>query len=177
MGTAKRPPPVKMIASIFAADADRIAAAEEALSSLFGPVDFRSEVLPFEHTDFYTPEFGPHIVRRIVSFQELIDPGRLPDIKLATNGLESDMVGPDGRRFVNVDPGYVTEAKLILATTKDHRHRVYLGKGIYGEVTLYYHGGEFMAWDWTYPDYASPRYRAIFLEIRNRYREQLREGA
>lgn len=175
MGTAKEPKPVKLIASVFSADPARIDAALAALEECFGPVDFRSDPLPFDHTDFYAPEFGEGIVRRIVAFQRLIDPGDLPRIKRLTNDVEARLADSEGRRAVNVDPGYVSEGKVVLATTKDHRHRLYLGEGVYGEVTLYYHKGEFRAWGWTYPDYASPRYRQIFTEIRARYREQLRE--
>lgn len=173
MGTAKTPKPVKLIASIFGASSDQIDRAQAALEARFGPVDFRSDLLPFDHTDFYAPEFGTGLVRRIVAFERLADPGALPDIKLATNALEAEMaVG--GKRTVNIDPGYVGEGKLVLASTKDHRHRIYLGKGIYGEVTLYYERGGFQAWEWTYPDYASPRYREIFARIRARYREQVK---
>ncbi len=176
MGTAKEPKPVKLIASIFSADASRIDAAQAALEEQFGPVDFRSDLLPFDHTDFYTPEFGEGIVRRIVAFERLVHPEDLPRIKRLTNALESTMSDSEGRRSVNVDPGYVSEGKMVLATTKDHRHRLYLGEGIYGEVTLYYEKGEFRAWEWTYPDYASPPYRRMFTEIRARYREQLRQA-
>ncbi len=174
MGTAKEPKPVKLIASIFSADPARSDAALAALEEQFGPVDFRSDLLPFDHTEFYTPEFGDGIVRRLVSFERLIDPGDLPRIKRLTNGLESQLADSEGRRAVNVDPGYISEGKVVLATTKDHRHRLYLGEGVYGEVTLYYHKGEFRAWDWTYPDYASPRYRQILTDMRTHYREQLR---
>ena len=174
MGTAKEPKPVKLIASIFSANPARIDAAQVAMEERFGPVDFRSDLLPFDHTDFYAPEFGGGIVRRIVAFERLVDPDALPGIKRLTNDLESQLADSGGNRTVNVDPGYVSEGKMVLATTKDHRHRLYLGEGIYGEVTLYYHQGEFRAWDWTYPDYASPRYRQMFTEIRARYREQLR---
>jgi hypothetical protein len=173
MGTAKQPQPVKLVASIFSADPAQIDRAQAALEAQFGPVDFQSELLPFDHTDFYKGEFGAGIVRRIVAFERLADPGDLPDVKSGTDALESEM-SEGGRRAVNIDPGYVAEGKMILASTKDHRHRIYLGKGIYGEVTLYYHQGTFHPWEWTYADYASPRYCELFIQIRSRYREQLR---
>ena len=175
MGTAKQPKPVKLIASIFSADAAQIDRALAAMAAQFGPVDFQSELIPFDHTDYYAPEFGAGLVRRIAAFERLVDPGNLPDIKLATNAIEAE-IGAGGARSVNIDPGYVGEGKMILATTKDHRHRVYLGNGIYGEVTLYYHGGTFHPWEWTYADYASPRFCEIFTQIRARYREQLRNA-
>lgn len=173
MGTAKQPKRVKLIASIFSADPAQIDRAQAALEARFGSVDFVSELLPFDHTDYYEPEFGASILRRIVAFERLVDPGDLPDVKLATNAMEAEM-SAGSSRAVNIDPGYVGEGKMILATTKDHRNRIYLGKGIYGEVTLYYHQGGFHAWEWTYADYASPRFCDIFTRIRARYREQLR---
>lgn len=174
MGTAKPPKPVKLIASIFSADLAQIDRVQAAMVARFGPVDFESDLIPFDHTDYYQPEFGAGLARRILAFERLVDPGDLPDIKLATNAIEAETAAGENRA-VNIDPGYVGEGKMILATTKDHRHRVYLGKGIYGEVTLYYHQGQFHPWDWTYADYSSPRFCEIFIQIRSRYREQLRQ--
>ena len=78
------------------------------------------------------------------------------------------------RRRVNLDPGYVSLSKMVLATTKDYSHRIYLGQGIYAEVTLHYRHGAFHPWEWTYPDYASQRYLDIFGHIRDIYVAQLR---
>jgi len=75
---------------------------------------------------------------------------------------------------VNVDPGYVSLGKLVLASTKDHAHRLYLDRGVYGEVMLTYQQGCFRPWPWTYPDYASDGYCAMFGEIRECYKAQLR---
>ena len=97
------------------------------------------------------------------------------DIKRQTNELEWTLAREERRR-VNVDPGYVSLGKVVLASTKDHAHRLYLGQGIYGEVTLTYQHGHFRPWPWTYPDYASDRYCTLFDEIRRHYRAQLREG-
>ena len=111
--------------------------------------------------------------RQIVSFQRLVVPSDLASIKRQTNELEWSLAREDERR-VNIDPGYVSLGKLVLASTKDHAHRLYLGQGIYGEVTLTYQRGRFRPWPWTYPDYADERYCALFDEIRNRYKVQLR---
>ena len=100
-------------------------------------------------------------------------PGELPAIKWKTNELER-ATAPDGGRQVNIDPGYVSLGKMVLASTKNHAHRLYLGEGIYGEGTLTYQRGRFRAWPWTYPDYASDRYCALFDQIRERYKAQLR---
>ncbi len=175
MGTAKGPQPVKLIASLFAGRQLLLEAARARLEEAFGRVDYQSELLPFDHTDYYTPEFGPALVRVILAFERLVDPGDLAAIKRQTNTLETEWL-TESRRQVNIDPGYVSLSKLVLATTKNHAHRVYLADGIYGEVTLHYRHGAFRGFPWTYPDYASPRYCALFEEIRDIYRQQLRQA-
>jgi hypothetical protein len=175
MGTAREPEPVKLIASLFAGDPDLLIAAREGLAALFGPIDFASDLMPFDHTDYYRPEFGPDLKRQIVTFERLIPPVDLPAIKCKTNDLEWALAQAD-RRQVNIDPGYVSLGKMVLATTKDHAHRLYLGQGIYGEVTLTYQQGGFRPWSWTYPDYARDAYCALFNQIRQRYKVQLREA-
>ena len=174
MAQAKEPLPVKLIASVFSGAEGLIEKAKEALIERFGPLDYESELLPFNHTDYYTPEFGPGLVRRFFAFAALIDPGELAAIKRWTNELEMKWAA-GGRRRVNIDPGYISQSKLVLATTKNHAHRIYLGQGIYAEVTLRFYKGTFRPWQWTYPDYASSAYIALFNHIRERYKEQLKE--
>lgn len=174
MGHAKPPKPVKLIVSAFAPDDELLQEARGALEAEWGVVDFESELLPFDHTPYYEREFGPGLVRRIWSFAALVDPGDLAAIKLRTNELEQRWSAETGRRQVNLDPGYVSMAKLVLATTKNHGHRVYVGEGIYAEVTLQFREGAYRPWPWTYPDYATRPYCALFEDIRRQYVNQLR---
>jgi len=174
MGKVKEPLLVKLIASLFAASGELLEDAEVRLSQEFGPVDYESELLPFDHTAYYAAEFGENLKRRFVAFEELVHPGQLAEIKLLTNALEMERA-TEGKRRINIDPGYVSHSKLVLATTKNHAHRVYLGRGIYAEVTLHFRRGTFRAWPWTYPDYASPPLTAIFNQIRALYVKQLRK--
>ncbi|MGD2207756.1 MAG: DUF4416 family protein [Anaerolineae bacterium] len=173
MGIAREPEPVKLVASLFTGEITLLDRVKVELSDLLGPMDIESELLPFDHTDFYTPEFGPDLQRQIVAFERLVDPGELPVIKRQTNDLEWSLAA-EGKRRVNIDSGYISLGKLVLASTKAHAHRLYLAQGIYGEVTLTYQRGRFRPWPWTYPDYASDRYCALFGEIRERYKAQLR---
>ncbi len=173
MGTAKEVQPVKLIASLLTGDLDLLPQVRAALVEFWGIIDFASEMLPFDHTDYYAAEFGPGLQRQLVTFERLVDPGQLPAIKHQTNDLEWSLAA-EGKRRVNIDPGYVSLAKLVLASTKNHGHRLYLGQGIYGEGTLVYQRGHFRSWPWTYPDYGSERYRAMFDGIRERYKAQLR---
>jgi len=174
MGAAREPLPVKLIASLLTGDLALLDPIREALMAAWGAIDFTSDLLPFDHTDYYTAEFGPDLRRQIVTFEALVPPDLLPAIKVGTNELEAAFA-TGGRRRVNVDPGYVSLGKLVLATTKDHAHRLYLGQGIYGEVTLTFQRGRFRPWPWTYPDYAGERYCTLFDAVRRRYKAQLRD--
>lgn len=174
MGSVHSVQPVKLFASLLAADLTLLQETQAALASALGPIDYESDPLPFDHTAYYEPEFGANLQRVIVTFQRLVDPGDLPAIKRRTNEIEQTSAR-DGKRRVNIDPGYVALGKMVLATTKDHAHRLYLGQGIYGEGTLVYQRGAFRPWPWSYPDYASERYCTLFLEIRARYKAQLRQ--
>ncbi len=173
MGEIKSPEPVTPIASVFTSDGMLFKPVLQALCEKFGQHIFKSSLLPFNHTDYYITEMGPDLKRCIFAFEKLVDPGQLPALKNWTNSLEKDWV-ISGKRQVNIDVGYISLGKLVLATTKDHSHRIYLGRGIYGEVTLRFVGGEFKPWPWTYPDYASNQYRKIFQKIRQLHRQKLR---
>ncbi|MFZ5918119.1 MAG: DUF4416 family protein [Chloroflexota bacterium] len=176
MGTAQTPQPVKLVASLFASDLTLLEAARCSMEAVFGALDYSSPPLPFDHTDYYTAEFGPQLVRLILAFERLIHPGALAQIKTQTNALEQRWL-IQGRRQVNIDPGYVSLSKLVLATTKNHAHRIYLADGIYAEVTLHYRDGAFCGWPWSYPDYASPSYCRMFEAIRELYHRQLRSSS
>ena len=177
MAEARLPEPVKLICACLAGREEWLERARERLERELGPVDLVSATWPFDCTDYYEPEMGAGLLRRMYSFQELIGPENIVAIKHATNRLEQQLGAelPGGpRRPVNLDPGYVSRAKLVLATTKDYGHRVYLGSGIYAEVTLRWQGGRFEPWEWTYPDYRSEGCRQFFAEVRELYVQQLR---
>jgi len=146
---------------------------EKVLVDRFGPVDYRSRILPFDFTDYYRGEMGGDLLRYFLSFAEHVDPAELPAIKHATNEIE-ERLSVSGNRRVNLDPGLLDLSRLILATTKDNAHRIPLRNGIYGEITLMYRKKDFVSLDWTYPDYRSEEYREILRNIREKYREDLK---
>jgi hypothetical protein len=144
------------------------------LESYFGKVDHRSDELPFDYTDYYSEEMGPKLRRIICSFEKLVDPATLPDIKESTNRIEGEHLVRTQRR-VNLDPGLITLERLVLASTKDNGRRIPLRDGIYAEITLVYHHGEYHATEWTYPDYRSDSYLREFEIIRTIYKQQLKQ--
>jgi hypothetical protein len=164
--------PVKLISGFIFQEDAYYRKAKDLISRCFGPVDFESPQIDFNYTDYYNPEMGQGLKRRFVSFSRLFKAEQIAQVKLTTNRLE-DKLSLKGRRRVNIDPGYVDLGKLVLATTKDHRHRVYIGRLIFAEVTLFYEDKSFHGWEWTYPDYKSDEYIAAFNRIRSIYAEQI----
>ncbi len=169
-GTAE---PVKLVFSVFAKETELLNKTIEILSSDYGQPDFVSAVVPFDYTNYYCAEMGHGLVRRFLSMERLIRPEALPDIKLATNEIENKSA-LDLRRRVNIDPGYISKAHLILATGKAYTHRPYLRDGIYADLTLVYQGKKFCSLPWTYPDYADEKQLIMLSKIRAKYLLQLK---
>ncbi len=172
--------PVKLICGMIGVDRPTLDRARDALAARHGTIDGVSEDFPFTHTEYYRREMGRDLWRRFLSFRELIDPADLPGIKLGTQEIESGFAsgarGSEACRRVNLDPGYVAPAKLVLATTKDFAHRVALGRGIYAEVTLNFCRWGFRFFPWTYPDFKDERCHAFLNGTRRRLLMQ-RRGA
>lgn len=173
VGQAREHRPVKLIVGVFTAREELLGAVRAELRESYGAVDHVSPVWPFDFTSYYAEEFGENLLRQFFTFSELIDPARLPEIKLFTNSLELQLAS-QGKRQANLDPGYIDLSKLVLATTKNHQHRIYLGRGIYAEVTLRFTRGSLRPWEWTYPDYRTEHYVLFFNEVRRTYLGQLK---
>jgi hypothetical protein len=136
-----------------------------------------SPPLPFEAGGYYTDEMGPRLTKVMVALRDPCDPAGLADWKLATNEWEMSAMKefPGGVvRPLNLDPGYITQAKLVLATVKDRDHRVYLHDGIFGEITLSYVAGQWIGHRWTYPDYRTEEVFEFATRCRNRLRAHLK---
>lgn len=167
----------KLVIGIIAAPDWERAMVYRVLEEHFGRIDYTSRLIPFSYTDYYRSEMGEDLERLFVSFRDLVSPQRLSRIKLETNSLETQFADPErGNRTVNLDPGLLDLSRLILATTKDNAHRIPLFDGIYGEITLLYRKGRFIHLDWTYPDYRTPEYQEILLEVRTIYKNNLKQG-
>ncbi len=174
MGEIKKHQRVKLIIGFIFKEEVIYKKAIAFLAREFGELDFESQTLAFIHTDYYENEFGKGLKRKFISFKKLIPPQNLARIKSITNKIE-DKLSCKNCRQVNIDPGYLNLAKLILASTKDFKHHIYLNKGIYAEVTLFYQDKTFQAWEWTYPDYKTAEYIQIFNKIRGIYFKQIKK--
>jgi hypothetical protein len=137
-------------------------------------IESRSAVIPFTATDYYRPEMGEPLFRQFVSFRGLLPPQRLPEIKIGAMELEARLA-EDGRRLVNLDPGYLSEANVIIATAKNHYHRVPLSDGIYAHIEYVLKDGGIHFLPWTYPDFQTPAYLDFFQRLLERFKQDRRE--
>ena len=177
MAEAKSFAPVKLIIGIIASQEAIFAKTEEALSAIYGPVDIRSPAFPFDRTAYYEMQMGKGLSRMFLSLFRLVPPESLSDIKVETNNLEEEMSKSPARacRIVNIDPGILSSAALIMATAKDFAHRVPLRQGIYAHLELLFSRNAVKLLPWTYPDFQQEGYQRFLLEARQAYLRQLRE--
>jgi len=171
-------PPAKLVFGILVTSETIRRRCIERIVAEFGPIDHKSRVEPFTFTNYYCDEMGQDIFRQYLSCERLIDMSELPAIKHRTNEMEIEMAVLDDhgrrRRQANIDPGYVTQSKFVLATTKDYMHRVYMADGIFAEATLHYQRPDgFRPFPWTYPDYARTEICEFFGKVRASYRRQI----
>jgi hypothetical protein len=166
--------PVKLfIATLHAPDAPVDETASE-LKKNWGEFDYSSGDFPFEATGYYREEMGASLLRRFFSFSNLIGPGQIVEAKLFTNRLE-DRFRRDGRRIINLDPGYLDFYKVVLASTKFGGQKVYMREGIYADMTLVHFKGKWESFAWGFPDFKSGAYDQVLFKIRDLYKAQLRQ--
>jgi hypothetical protein len=132
----------------------------------FGAIERESRELSFDFTDYYSKEMGKDLKKRFISFSSPVETGRAWKIKESTNSIEEDL-SISGKRSINIDPGYLTLAKLVLFSTKNYSHRIHMDKGIYAEVTLTFEKGSFRPLRHTYTDFKTEEYIRFFNEVRN----------
>jgi hypothetical protein len=169
----REPQPVRLIVGQIYQDKFLAESCWQELEDRFGQLDFLSPVRPFHFTAYYEKEMGAPLFRRWGTFGRLLPADRLVAVKLQTNALE-ERRQVAGKRRVNLDPGLLSAERLVLATGKNYAHRIYLGEGIFGDLTLVYARDSFQPLPWTYPDYREPEALTLFNILRQRYLLQLR---
>ena len=166
----------KLICGILYTDEERLASVIDSLRQLFGPIDYASSPYSFSGiTPYYDKEMGNEVFRIFISFENLVTPDRIAEIKTATNRLEEEY-SEDGSRRVNLDPGLIGPGKLVLPTTKPAAHRIALKDGIYAELTLFYARRDYQVLPWTYIDFRMPEVQKMLREIRTIYMKQRKTG-
>jgi len=173
MSEPSRADDVKLISSLFSSSKALIDEVIHEMEHRFSPVDWTSPGLFFDRTQYYAKEMGWPLHRRFVSFRKLIRPQDVVEVKLETNKIENVYL-EEAKRKINIDPGYISLERLILATGKNYTHRIYLSKGIFADLTLIFNKASFRPLEWTFKDYASPEIIGLLNDVRERYKQQLR---
>lgn len=174
MSIPAAPNPAKLVIGCFLKEKALIHQVAAALVSVFGAPDIVSRWYPFSYTTYYEKEMGAPLYRRMLCFKPLIPQDRLPEIKRFTNDLEKEFT-IDGKRRVNIDPGYVVHERFVLATGKNFTHRIYLSEGIFADLTLIYTQGKFQRLPWTYPDYGDLPMIQFLKVVREKYISDLKQ--
>ena len=170
-----KPLPVKLFCGLVGTE-DRFAGALPRMEEEFGPLDVTTPSVAFDFTDYYRDEMGPDLVRKWVAFSGLKERAYLALAKHIAVGIE-EALARRGRRTVNIDPGYVDEAQVVLSTGKNFAHRIYIGRGYYAEPALVYVKGRFRPLEWTYPDYETKVALKFFESVRDSYHHELRRSS
>jgi hypothetical protein len=175
MGEIRSHSPALLILAAFSRYEAALAWAKERAADQWGPMPLESEAFAFDDTAYYERQMGAGLRKQFFAFERFIDPAELVECKLTANRWEEEYRAvsktPEPRPL-NLDPGYLTEAKFVLATTKDRDHRLYLHRGIFAEVTLHYQHGAWRPREWTYPDYRRSEYHRFFDRCREYYRQR-----
>jgi hypothetical protein len=170
MGVPVNPEKAILFAGCLFARTEIFESAETLLREYFGSIYFKSRIEPWNYSIYYDREMVSPLYRIFCFFERIIDPSFLAEAKLLTNEIEQEFAR-DSRRQINLDPGYMTPAKVVLASTKNYSHRVYLSKGIYGEVALLYKNKSFHPLPYTYRDYRDPIFIDVFKQARRFFKK------
>lgn len=173
MAETKPPQPVKFFIAALFSNADVLSDALKFVKDTWGDIDYQSNDYPFDVTDYYVPEMGEGILRRIISISKLHPPTLLVEMKLKCNSIENDLAN-GSKRLVNLDAGYLDHNKVVLASAKEAGQKVYLDKGIYADLAGRYKAGKYQPFEWSFPDFKDGRYDNDLLSIRKKYLKQLK---
>ncbi len=168
MSELQAPQPAKLVIGLFMGDIQIFKRLVPEFISMYGQIDLVSSWMTFDYTRYYEMEMGTPLLRRLCSFQRMIAQQDLAGIKMNTHQIEQSF-SQSGRRRVNIDPGYMLRERFVLASGKNFSHRICIGDGVYADLTLIYHKGDFQRLPWTYPDYADGDMLEFLEQVRNKY--------
>ncbi|MGB9561599.1 MAG: DUF4416 family protein [bacterium] len=149
---------------------------KDALEKTFSEIILESRIIPFNYTNYYQKEMGKELLRFWAGYKKPILPDELPDIKKKAVELEKGFCDEKGNRQVNIDPGYLELSKIVLSSTKDYSHRIYLRDGVYAELEYQFLKGKYEPVSWTYPDYRDTPAIEFFHNLRRIFKEELKNN-
>lgn len=154
-----RPFPCALVVALFSRHRSAMERVRRLVESQWGAIALQSRPFAFDQTSYYQQQMGDRLQKEFWILEGLEDPARLADRKRTAIAWE-DLIAKSGdfpeTRPVNIDPGWISPLKLVLASTKDRAHRIYLSDGVYAEVALQRVGSQWRGYPWTYLDYLLP---------------------
>jgi hypothetical protein len=176
LGIIKPPNPSLLFAAVTHNPVILRSEIEKSLADCFGTILVKSESFNFNFTNYYEKEMGKDLLKFLLAFEALDTEDKLPIVKLKSDAIEKTFLDKNENRLVNIDPGFLSESRVVLASTKNFSHRIHLGNGIFGEITLIYQNKEFVSLPWTFPDYKSPYIQNFLFDARKEYVKILKGG-
>ena len=180
MGVVADPPPAMLLVAAFSRHQAALDWARRRIEQAWGNVALQSPAFDFTETAYYEAEMGQGLRKQFFLLDGDFDPAELVEKKLTANDWEAEYAATAGhaeQRPLNIDPGYITLGKLVLASTKNFVHRVYQGRGIYAEVTLFYKHNHWHHHDFTFPDYRRADYHQFFSQCRQLLKQRTHSRA
>lgn len=169
--------PVKLIVGILYSDKELLSITFQKLISNWGKIDFTSESFEsIEEHKYYKNEISGNIKRIFISFEELVKPEEIVNIKEKSNQIEIDLAKQTkDSRPINLDPGYMDFNKLVLASYKYSQQKIHIKNGVWADITLFYKKGNFIPFPWTFPDFSINIYYNTLIKIRELYKKSFKE--
>ena len=144
---------------------------KEELKNLYGEIIHETKIFSWNFTDYYEKELGKDLKKQFLFFKKPINQEEIVKIKLETNKLE-DKYSKNKKRSINIDPGYLTEIKAVLASAKNKSYKIYIKNGIYGDPVLRYVNNSYQAFEHSFKDFKTKEYIEIFNEARKLLHQQ-----
>ena len=167
---------VMYFCGILASDENALRAGTAKVSNLFGKIKHESDAYEHKYTNYYDKEMGESKLRKFIAYLPLECPTKLRDLKLTTNDLEDELAAELALPFprpVNLDPGYIDEPRIVLASCKDYNHRIAIGKGVYADLHLIYSRKlGYVGMEWSYKDYTDDVAQEFFMKCRQILRSE-----
>ena len=170
MARACEAEPVKLFVAALFEREDALRTSQRLMESVWGEIDYTGSDHPFDLTDYYEPEMGKNLRRRLISFREPFPPERLGEAKHIAGNIEDTLMTGESGRLVNIDVGYLDLNKIVLASFKGAGQKIYLGGGVWADMIARYRGGRYQPFEWTFPDFRDGRYDAELKAIRDIFR-------
>lgn len=132
------------------------------LKNNFGSIASKSPEYDFDFTDYYEKEFGNDLKKIIIIFSKEINKTDLAEIKIKITEIEKKY-SSEGKRRINIDPGYINDKEIVLASFRKKSVKEDLGNGVYAHKVLEFDNGKVKEFWHTFQDYKSKLVQEFFL--------------